>query len=213
MYMEIYRKVIWRGVVKMVQKRLATVDTNIELHLHRTAIEHRDLKAIYKINSFVSVIVKNIVGFGIFVVTDDEYKTEGLLHINKFQDKFIKNIEEYISIGDRIDNVKVVGINQENKLEFSSMHLTFEKKENYTDKNTNDLAVQELSKEVMEIKKVLMNKVGVISKEAENRILRNIEENGLITFSMAMGRVLENYQVDLGMLLIKEIENKMSDYL
>lgn len=211
--MEIYRKVIWRGVVKMVQKRLATVDTNIELHLHRTAIEHRDLKVIYKINSFVSVIVKNIVGFGIFVVTDDEYKTEGLLHINKFQDKFIKNIEEYISIGDRIDNVKVVGINQENKLEFSSMHLTFEKKENYTDKNTNDLAVQELSKEVMEIKKVLMNKVGVISKEAENRILRNIEENGLITFSMAMGRVLENYQVDLGMLLIKEIENKMSDYL
>ncbi|SFH95075.1 MULTISPECIES: S1 RNA-binding domain-containing protein [unclassified Bacillus (in: firmicutes)] len=197
----------------MVQKRLATVDTNIELHLHRTAIEHRDLKVIYKINSFVSVIVKNIVGFGIFVVTDDEYKTEGLLHINKFQDKFIKNIEEYISIGDRIDNVKVVGINQENKLEFSSMHLTFEKKENYTDKNTNDLAVQELSKEVMEIKKVLMNKVGVISKEAENRILRNIEENGLITFSMAMGRVLENYQVDLGMLLIKEIENKMSDYL
>lgn len=211
--MEIHRKVIWRGVVKMVQKRLATVDTNIELHLHRTAIEHRDLKVIYKINSFVSVIVKNIVGFGIFVVTDDEYKTEGLLHINKFQDKFIKNIEEYISIGDRIDNVKVVGINQENKLEFSSMHLTFEKKENYTDKNTNDLAVQELSKEVMEIKKVLMNKVGVISKEAENRILRNIEENGLITFSMAMGRVLENYQVDLGMLLIKEIENKMSDYL
>lgn len=211
--MEIYRKVIWRGVVKMVQKRLATVDTNIELHLHRTATEHRDLKVIYKINSFVSVIVKNIVGFGIFVVTDDEYKTEGLLHINKFQDKFIKNIEEYISIGDRIDNVKVVGINQESKLEFSSMHLTFEKKENYTDKNTNDLAVQELSKEVMEIKKVLMNKVGVISKEAENRILRNIEENGLITFSMAMGRVLENYQVDLGMLLIKEIENKMSDYL
>ncbi|MEI4804088.1 S1 RNA-binding domain-containing protein [Bacillus sp. NPDC077411] len=197
----------------MVQKRLATVDTNIELHLHRTATEHRDLKVIYKINSFVSVIVKNIVGFGIFVVTDDEYKTEGLLHINKFQDKFIKNIEEYISIGDRIDNVKVVGINQESKLEFSSMHLTFEKKENYTDKNTNDLAVQELSKEVMEIKKVLMNKVGVISKEAENRILRNIEENGLITFSMAMGRVLENYQVDLGMLLIKEIENKMSDYL
>ncbi|WP_242218502.1 S1 RNA-binding domain-containing protein [Bacillus cereus group sp. BfR-BA-01380] len=197
----------------MVQKRLATVDTNIELHLHTTAIEHRDLKVIYKINSFVSVIVKNIVGFGIFVVTDDEYKIEGLLHINKFQDKFIKNIEEYISIGDRIDNVKVVGVNQENKLEFSSMHLTFEKMKNYTDKNTNDSAVQELSKEVMEIKKVLMNKVGIISKEAENRILKNIEENGLITFSMAMGRVLENYQVDLGMLLIEEIENKMSDYL
>ncbi|HDR7255156.1 TPA: S1 RNA-binding domain-containing protein [Bacillus pacificus] len=195
-------------------KRIATIDNNIELHLHKTANEHRDLKVIYRNNSFVSATVKNIVDFGVFLVTNDEYRAEGLLHINKFQDKYIKNIEEYISVGDKIDNLKIIRANSDNKLEFSSMHLTFEKKSKYKGTSINNSETLKTTNELMEIKKVLMNKVGVISKEAEDRLIKIIKEQGqLIPFTMAMGKVIEDFQVDLGLLLIKEIENKMSDCL
>ncbi|MCW9133588.1 S1 RNA-binding domain-containing protein [Bacillus paramycoides] len=193
--------------------RVATIDSNIELHLHKTAVTHRDLKIIYKKDSFVSATVKNIVDYGIFLVTNDEYKAEGLLHINKLQDKYIYRIEEYLAIGDKIDNIKIVGINEGNKLEFSTMHLTLNKKENLSSEKINGSMLSEFSKEVLDVKKALMNKVGVISDEAEQRLLKSIEDHGLVNFSMAMGRVLENYKIDLGMLIIEEIETKMGDYL
>ena len=54
--------------------------------------------------------VRNVVDFGAFV--DIGIKNDGLIHISKMADKFIKHPSELLSVGDIID-VYVAEINQD----------------------------------------------------------------------------------------------------
>lgn len=60
----------------------------------------------YKKGEVVKAKITAIEAYGAFAAIDDEYS--GLIHISELTDKFVKNITDFVEIGDEI-NVKILG--------------------------------------------------------------------------------------------------------
>lgn len=56
-------------------------------------------------------VITNIIGYGAFVSVG-EYN--GLIHISEFSDNFVRDINDYVEIGDRV-KLKVVEVDEERK--------------------------------------------------------------------------------------------------
>ena len=66
----------------------------------------------YKLGDIVYGKVTNIVGYGAFVTIDDEYT--GLIHISEFSDNYVKSINDFVSLGDRV-KLKIIEVEEEYK--------------------------------------------------------------------------------------------------
>lgn len=66
----------------------------------------------YKLGDIVYGKVTNIVGYGAFVSIDEEYT--GLIHISEFSDNYVKNISDFVSVGDKV-KLKIIEIEEEYK--------------------------------------------------------------------------------------------------
>jgi len=64
-----------------------------------------------KINDIVEVTVTGIQKYGVFVLINDKY--DGLIHISEISSGYVKNINDYVKIKDKI-YAQVVGIDKEN---------------------------------------------------------------------------------------------------
>ena len=64
-----------------------------------------------KINDVVEVTVTGIQKYGVFVLINDKY--DGLIHISEISSGYVKNINDYVKIKDKI-YAQVVGIDKEN---------------------------------------------------------------------------------------------------
>ena len=71
----------------------------------------------YKEGDIVSATITGIERYGAFAKLDNEYS--GLIHISEITNKYVKEISDYLSIGDVI-NVKILNIsNANNQLRLS----------------------------------------------------------------------------------------------
>ncbi len=66
----------------------------------------------YKIGDVTIATVTGIENYGIFVDLDDNYT--GLIHISEVSDRFVSNLKDYVTLGEKI-NVSVIDIDDENK--------------------------------------------------------------------------------------------------
>lgn len=64
-----------------------------------------------KINDIIEVTVTGIQKYGAFVLIDEKY--DGLIHISEISSGYVKNINDYIKIKDKI-YAQVVDIDEEN---------------------------------------------------------------------------------------------------
>ena len=67
--------------------------------------------------------ITNILGYGAFVVVG-EY--DGLVHISEFSDNFVKNINDFVKVGQEL-RLKVLEVDEENhrvKLSYKQIHKT-----------------------------------------------------------------------------------------
>lgn len=67
--------------------------------------------------------ITNILGYGAFVEADGY---DGLIHISEFSDHFVRDIREYVKIGQEI-KLKVIDVDEENKqikLSYKQIHKT-----------------------------------------------------------------------------------------
>jgi predicted RNA-binding protein with RPS1 domain len=67
--------------------------------------------------------VTNIVGYGAFVEVNGY---DGLIHISEFSDNFVKNITDFVKIGDEI-RLRVLEVDDEHKrvkLSYKQLHKT-----------------------------------------------------------------------------------------
>ena len=64
-----------------------------------------------KINDIIEVVVTGIQKYGAFVLINDKY--DGLVHISEISSGYVKNINDYIKIKDKI-YAQVVDIDKEN---------------------------------------------------------------------------------------------------
>ena len=74
-----------------------------------------------KIGDIVYGKITNILGYGAFVQVE-EY--DGLIHISEFSDHFVKDINDFVSIGDEV-KLKIIEIDEENKrlkLSYKQLH-------------------------------------------------------------------------------------------
>ena len=76
--------------------------------------------AVYKKGKIVKGKVSGITDYGIFVKLDDEYS--GLIHISEISYGFVKNINDFINVGDNI-YAEVVNVDNNNK-QIKSVHRT-----------------------------------------------------------------------------------------
>ena len=54
----------------------------------------------YNINDVIYVTITSVIPYGAFVKADDEYT--GLIHISEISHGFVKNISDFVHIGDLI---------------------------------------------------------------------------------------------------------------
>ena len=74
-----------------------------------------------KIGDIVYGKITNIIGYGAFVTVDDY---DGLIHISEFSDYFVRDISDYVKIGQEI-KLKVIDVDEENKrvkLSYKQLH-------------------------------------------------------------------------------------------
>lgn len=64
-----------------------------------------------KINDIVEVVITGIQKYGAFVLINDKY--DGLIHISEISSGYVKNINDYIKIKDKI-YAQVVDIDRDN---------------------------------------------------------------------------------------------------
>ncbi len=67
--------------------------------------------------------ITNILGYGAFVQVDDY---TGLIHISEFSDGFVRNIKDYVKLGQKV-KLKVLDVIEEEKklkLTYKTLHKT-----------------------------------------------------------------------------------------
>ena len=113
-----------------------------------------------KINDIVEVVVTGIQKYGVFVLIDNKY--DGLIHISEISSGYVKNINDYVKIKDKI-YAQVVGIDKENnKFKLSIKNIDYRNdgkvlndNENYSNgfeplKEHLDVWINEKIKEIMD---------------------------------------------------------------
>ncbi|WP_416828574.1 S1 domain-containing post-transcriptional regulator GSP13 [Ectobacillus polymachus] len=66
---------------------------------------------IYQSGTVVSGVVTGIQAYGAFVALDEH--TQGLIHISEITNGYVKDIHDFLKVGDKI-KVKVLVVNEEN---------------------------------------------------------------------------------------------------
>ena len=89
----------------------------------------------YKVGDIVKGKVSGIENYGIFLLMDDGYS--GLIHISEISDKFVRNVFDYVQLGEII-NSKVLEVDEDNKkikLTIKNFDYRVEDKRELEDKN------------------------------------------------------------------------------
>jgi S1 RNA binding domain protein len=55
--------------------------------------------------------------------------------------------------------------------------------------------------------------VGMVSPNAKEKVQELIQNHGMFKFSMAISQTVPQFENDLGLLLVKEVEKKIKDCL
>ena len=113
-----------------------------------------------KLNSIVEVVVTGIQKYGVFVLVNGKY--DGLIHISEISSGYVKNINDYVKIKDKI-YARVVGIDKDNnKFKLSIKNIDYRNNgqilkdnENYSNgfeplKEHLDIWINEKIKEIMD---------------------------------------------------------------
>lgn len=84
----------------------------------------------FNLGDIIEVTVTGIENYGIFVSVNDEYT--GLIHISEIDNNFVKDINDYVKIGEKI-YANIIGIDNDNKhLNLSIKNMNYNDNENGT---------------------------------------------------------------------------------
>ena len=83
----------------------------------------------YRRGNIIKATVNGIENYGIFVSCDDYYS--GLIHISEISDKYVKDINEYVKVGDVI-SVKILDVDEEaGQLKLSIKNINYKSVHNF----------------------------------------------------------------------------------
>lgn len=64
----------------------------------------------YKKGDIVNAIITNTQSYGVFASFDDDYS--GLIHISEITDKYVRDINDYVEVGDEV-TIKILEVGKE----------------------------------------------------------------------------------------------------
>lgn len=79
----------------------------------------------YEKGNIVTCNVTGIEKYGVFVSLDDYYK--GLIHISEISNKYVKNINDYVRVGDTI-KARVIAVDDKYHVKLSIKDLNYKTK-------------------------------------------------------------------------------------
>ncbi|MFW6310747.1 MAG: S1 RNA-binding domain-containing protein [Nanoarchaeota archaeon] len=199
------------------------------------------LEDYYQEGQLVEVEIVNVKDFGAFIITNDEKRIKGMIHKSETADAFVDNVKDYFEKGDVLEARIIEWEPKERQLSLSTKEFNLEKKpinnrhknnkllkfkrkleekENSTaetsqKKNANSVNVDE--DEFNKIVKYLNGKIGVLSPNAKEKLIKIISKHGIFTFTRSLENVLEDFEIDFGVILSKKVEkdleiNKLVNY-
>ena len=85
------------------------------------------------------ILCRGIEDYGIFVSCDDYYS--GLIHISEVSDKYVKDINDYVKVGDVI-SVKILDVDEElGQLKLSIKNINYKNVHNYKKKKIKETSL------------------------------------------------------------------------
>lgn len=81
-----------------------------------------------KIGDIVKGRITGIKPYGAFVKIDDTI--DGLIHISEMSDGFVRNIEDFLTVGDTVD-LQVIRISKDNKVSLSYKNIHKQPRKKY----------------------------------------------------------------------------------
>lgn len=93
----------------------------------------------YRRGNIIKATVNGIENYGIFVSCDDYYS--GLIHISEISDKYVKDINEYVKVGDVI-SVKILDVDEEaGQLKLSIKNINYKSVHNFKRKKIKETSL------------------------------------------------------------------------
>ena len=82
---------------------------------------------VYKTGMVVEGVITGIQPYGAFLILDDG--TVGLIHISELSDSFVRSIEQYVTLNQRV-MVKIIDVDKDTgqlRLSFKALHKNYRK--------------------------------------------------------------------------------------
>jgi general stress protein 13 len=101
------------------------------------------MSAKYEVGAIVTGKVTGIQPYGAFVALDEE--TQGLIHISEITHGYVRNIEDYIKVGDEV-KAKIISIDEEEgKISLSMREMESENTERKTSRRQGNIKLNNSS--------------------------------------------------------------------
>jgi general stress protein 13 len=101
------------------------------------------MSAKYEVGAIVTGKVTGIQPYGAFVALDEE--TQGLIHISEITHGYVRNIEDYLKVGDEV-KAKIVSIDEEEgKISLSMREMESAKTERKTSRRYGNIKLNDSS--------------------------------------------------------------------
>ena len=198
------------------------------------------LEDLYQEGQLIEVEVTGVKDFGAFTTTTDGNRVKGLIHKSETVDDYVDNAKDYFEEGDVLKARIINWEPEERQMSLSTVELDLEKKE-YNNNNSNSKLLKLKQKlkskedkpeektikkeinyninenEFNKIVKYLNGKIGVLSNNAKEEIIKLIDKHGVFSFTRSLENVLSDFSVDFGVILSEKIEkdlkvNKLVNY-
>lgn len=192
--------------------------------------ELRPQRPPYVPNQEVEVEVVALKTYGAMCKILDEYEYIGLLHISEVKDTYVGDITEVFAEGDKF-KAKIRQVDREGKISFTTRGMKIVK--TYSAPKMNSLAEKlalikdqiqfatetppqklaehdiELSAELEEMASFISSVVGALSLKAKQRLQEVVTKHGIFKVTMEMVKVSQDFEADLGVAFINEVEKRI----
>jgi predicted RNA-binding protein with RPS1 domain len=198
------------------------------------------LEDYYQEGQLIEVEVTRVKDYGAFIKTIDQHQMSGLIHKSETVDAYVENAKDYFEEGDILEARIIKWDPEDKQMNLSTKEFNLEKKSfNKDNRNSKLLQLKQKLKnkenqseeksiekertydinedEFNKIVKYLNGKIGVLSQNAKQEIIKLIDEHGVFGFTRSLESVLDDFEIDFGVILSEKIEkdlkiNKLVNY-
>jgi predicted RNA-binding protein with RPS1 domain len=189
-----------------------SIDKNIEKFIKETTVDLQPDLPIppFKEKDIVEIEISRIVpssGALAEILIDEDYSGyKGYLHIGKINGSYISDIYDVLYVGQRL-KAEVLSLTQENRKWNVQLSTISYFKENQPEE---ELLLTDKDKKALN---QLISQIAQPSDECNQVLTDLIKKHGTVSVTIEMMKTIQDFNPDLSLIFIKEVEKKLSGCL